>query len=60
MCTQNLCDLDENEEIRIELANESDSERQNENLNRLDNFRQVALESCVFPAVLTSKYFESE
>ena len=53
-----LCDLDEGEEIRIELANESGTERQEENLNRLDNFRQVASESCILPAVLTSEYIE--
>ena len=33
-----LCDLDKDEEMRIELANESDIERQEENLRRLDNF----------------------
>ena len=53
-----LCDLDEDEEIRTELANESDIEGQEEKLNRLDNFRQRASESCIFPAVLTSEYIE--
>ena len=33
-----LCDLDEDEKIRIELANESDVQGQEENLNRIDNF----------------------
>ena len=53
-----LCDLDEDEKIRTELANESDTEGQEEKLNRLDNFRQVASESCIFPAVSTSEYIE--
>ena len=34
-----LCDLDEDEEIRIELANELDIEGHEENLNRLDNIQ---------------------
>ena len=33
-----LCDLDEDEKIRIELANESDVQGQEQNLNRIDNF----------------------
>ena len=33
-----LCDLDKDEKIRIELANESDVQGQEENLNRIDNF----------------------
>ena len=53
-----LYNLDKDEEIRIELANESDIEGQEENFNRLDNFRRVASESCIFPAVLTSEYIE--
>ena len=54
-----LCDLDEDHEISIELVNESDIEGQEGSLNRLDNFRQVASESCIFPAVLTSEYIEN-
>ena len=53
-----LCDLDEDEEIRIELENESDIEGQEKNLNRLENFWQAASESYTFPAVLTSEYIE--
>ena len=52
-----LCDLDEDEEIRIELAKESDIEEQGKNLNRPDNFRQVASESCIFSATLTSEFY---
>ena len=37
-----FCDLNKDEEIRIELVNESDTEGQEKNLNRLDNFSQVA------------------
>ena len=53
-----LCNLKEDEEIIIELENESDIEEQEENLNNLDCFRQVASESCIFPAELSSEYFE--
>ena len=53
-----LCNLKEDEEIMIELENEPDIEGQEENLNNLDCFRQVASESCVFPAELSSEYFE--
>ena len=53
-----LCNLKEDEEIMIELENESDIEGQEENLNNLDCFRQVASESCIFPAELSSEYFE--
>ena len=53
-----LCDLDEDEEIRIEFGNISDIEGQEENLNRLDNLWQVASESCIFPAALTREYIE--
>ena len=49
-----LCDFDEDEEIRIELANESDIEGKEENLNRIDNFQQEVSENCICPAVLTS------
>ena len=34
-----LSDLDEDEEIKIELVHETDIEGQEENLNRLENFR---------------------
>ena len=53
-----LCDFYEDEETRTELANESNIEGQEENLNRLDNFRQVASESFIFPAALTSEFSE--
>ena len=36
-----LYNLDEDEEIRVELAKESDIEGEEENFNRLDNFRHV-------------------
>ena len=45
---QKLCDLDEDEEIRIELPNGSEIEEQMENLKRLNNFWRVASESCMF------------
>ena len=54
-----LWDPDEDEDIRAELANESYIEGQEENLNRLDNFRQVASESSIFPTLLQSQYFET-
>ena len=44
--------------FRIELANESDIEVQEENLNRINNFPQIAIESCIFPAALTGGYIE--
>ena len=53
-----LCDLDQDKEIKIELANESDIEGQEENLNRLDNFPQMAIESHIFPAALIGAYIE--
>ena len=37
------------------VANESEFERQEENIKRLDNFRQVSSESCIFSVVLTSE-----
>ena len=37
-----LYDLDEDEKIRIELANESDIQEQEQNFNRLDNFLELA------------------
>ena len=51
-----LCDLYEDEQIRMKLTNESYIERQEGNLNILDNFWQLALESCIFRTVLTSEY----
>ena len=54
-----LCDLDEYEEIVKGLTNESDIEWHEENLKRLDNFRQAPSESSIFPAVLTSEYIET-
>lgn len=54
-----LWEPDEDEDIRAELANESYIEEQEENLNRLDNFRQVASESSIFPTLLQSQYFET-
>ena len=53
-----LYDLDEDEKIRIELANESDIQEQDQNFNRLDKFLELAWESCIFSAVLTSEYIE--
>ena len=42
----------------IELENESNIEGQEENLNNLVCFWQVASESCIFQAKLSSEYFE--
>ena len=53
-----LCDLDEDEKVSIELANESDIQGQEKILNRTGNFRQVASESCIFPAALASEFTE--
>ena len=53
-----LCDLDKDEKIRIELANESDVQGQEENLNRIDNFPQIASESCIFLAALAVEFTE--
>ena len=39
---QILCDLGKDEKNRTEAANESDIEGLEENVNRLENFRQVA------------------
>ena len=54
-----LCDLEENQEIRVELGNESDIEGQIEILsNRQDNFRHVVSESCIFATALVNDYIE--
>ena len=53
-----LCDLGKDEEIRTEAANESDIEGLEENVNRLQNFRQVASENCMFLIPLASEFIE--